>query len=128
MPVICRTRISDIHSTRCRIAWRGDFSELHARTGLLTLDLDDRTIMLTPYPVCLRPIARELATFLASGFGQAPTCGGDLLLASPDTVLFEVTAIGDTVALRIDALPDHRIIVRGTDLHTTITAFLRTFR
>lgn len=128
MTVICRTGISDIHSTRCRIAWRGDFSELHTRTGLLTLDLDDRTIMLTSSPVCVRPIARELATLLASGFTLAPACGGSLVIATADSTLFEATQIGETIALRLDALPDYRVIVRSEELRSALITFLRTFR
>jgi hypothetical protein len=128
MAVICRTGISDLHSTRCSIAWRGDFSELHARTGLLTLDLDDRTLMLTSQPVCMRPIARELASLLASGFALAPSCGGTLIVAGPETVLFEATQIGSTVSLRLDTLPDYRVIVHGQALHTALITFLRTFK
>lgn len=128
MIVTCRSAVTDIHSIQCRITWRGDFSELHSRTGLLTLDLDDRTIMLTSHSVCMRPIARELAILVASGFALAPACGGVLVVASPETVLFEATQIGETIALRLDALPDCRVIVRGQELHTALIVFLRTFR
>ena len=128
MSVIYRTRISDLHSTRCHITWRGDFSELHSRSGLLTLDLDDRTIMLTATPVCMRPIARELSSLLVSGFALGPACSGALVFAPPDTVLFEATQIGETVSLRVDALPDYRVIVRADTLHSALIAFLRTFR
>lgn len=128
MAVISPARGTALHTSRCRLAWRGDFAELHARTGLLTLDLDDRTLLLAPGPIPIHPIACSCASLLARGFALAPACGAGQVTTGAGEPLLELVQSADTVSLYPDIAPDLTITVCGTVLRSALVAFLREFR
>lgn len=128
MAVVSFTRALEIHSIRCRLAWRGDFAELHARTGLLTLDLDDRTLLLAPAPLQIHPVARSCAGLLASGFALAPACGAAQIITGSGEPLLELIQFADTVCLYPATTPDLTITVCGPVFRSAIIGFLREFR
>lgn len=128
MALIFPAQTLEIRSSRCRLAWRGDFAELHARTGLLTLDLDDRTLLLAPAPLQIHPVACSCASLLASGFAFAPACGAGQITTGAGDLLLELIQSADTVSLYPAANPDLTISICGSVFRSAIVAFLREFR
>jgi hypothetical protein len=128
MTVLLARPSAPVFSDVCRFSFRGDFAELHARSGILTLDLDEEVLVLTRNPHPMRRVAEAFAEMLASDFARSRATGSRVILIPEIDFCLELVQMDCHVAIYPEGNPETQIVVPIDRLREGMTRFLRVWR